>query len=97
MTELRVEWAYDQRFVSEDDGFTIQELQESGRIPVVRLSAVDEILAEAVWAMKRLKCEAEAALEPEELQDDLSYQRAQAFLASPAVAEWREREEGKKS
>ena len=58
-------------------------------VPVVRLAEVDKVLAEAVWAMEKLL----AAVPPHGLSDE-SFDRIQAFLASPLVAAWRERQKG---
>jgi len=58
-------------------------------LPVVRLSEVDAVLEEAVWAMELLQCM------PPHRFADASLNRIQAFLDSPLVAAWRERQKGK--
>lgn len=57
------------------------------KTPVVRLAEVDDLLREAVWAME---------LVMQMYSGPAQYARAEKFLASPAVAEWREREEWNK-
>lgn len=72
---------------------------------VVRLADVDELIQEAVWAMElvidRIRYRNDLPQQTfNELEvlcmKDRNYQRAQAFLASPTVQAWRERQEGKK-
>jgi hypothetical protein len=58
-------------------------------IPVVRLEAVDAVLTEAVWAMELVF---EQALMFNEHTAKVMTDRSHAFLASPMVAAWRERQ-----
>jgi len=62
-------------------------------VPVVRLAAVDQVIAEAVWAMEQAVSAMECGVAWRDLMDDVNYQRAQAFLASDTVAQWRKRQE----
>lgn len=68
-------------------------------VPVVRLPAVDQVIAEAVKFAEAIVEQYEK--NPSRLYHiplDSQYQDAQAFLASDTVAQWRERQkEGKKS
>jgi hypothetical protein len=71
-------------------------------IPIVRLVAVDQVIAEAVWAMVQflntLECLALVTLKTKAERDahfstSPHYQHAKAFLASDTVAQWRKRQE----
>ena len=83
--EMKIEWAV---------GLHLESKESSEwHIPVVRLHEVDQVIAEAVWAMEWLEEEG-----PSGPMGNRGYQRAEAFLASDLVAQWRDRqEEGKKS
>jgi len=63
-------------------------------VPVVRLEQVDALIGEAVWAMEVVSNSIYQRMMWHAPKDP-DYQRAQAFLASRDVAEWRERKEGK--
>jgi hypothetical protein len=53
-------------------------------VPVVRLTAVDQVIAEAVWAMEQLNPILRMS------------KRVQAVLASDTVKKWRERQKEEK-
>ena len=61
--------------------------------PVVRLAAVDQVIAEAVWAMEQVIMELPHVSVSKTVRD--RKYRAQAFLGSDLVVQWRERQEGK--
>jgi hypothetical protein len=70
--------------------FTVEWVQiDKHAVPVVRLPEVDTVIAEAVWAM-------EYVIAVQRLSSHPDYQRAQAFLASQVVTEWRKRQEERK-
>ena len=73
---------------------TMEEMKitwsEGGRDPLVRLADVDRLIGEAVWAMEEML----AHLDPYDGHYESHVKRAQAFLVSPLVAAWRERQEG---
>jgi hypothetical protein len=54
-----------------------------------QVKQIDEVIAEAVWAMEWLEEEG-----PSVPMGNRGYQRTQTFLASDLVAQWRERQEG---
>jgi hypothetical protein len=82
MKEMPIEYAV---------GITLaKEPSSQWEVPVVRLHAVDEVIAEAVWAMEWLEEEG-----PSGPMGNRGYQRTQTFLASDLVAQWRKRQEGK--
>ena len=69
---------------------------EIGPIPVVRLEQVEALIGEAREIIEQhlIICQVlNSALGGTEtmLRSEPGYQRAKAFLASPVVAEWRER------
>ena len=97
MTELKVEWA-PVAFLDDHDPQAFPD-----DVPVVRLEQVDAVIGEVVWAMEivmfRIQYKndkpSQTFNELEELcMKDSGYRRAQAFLASPLVAEWWQRQEG---
>lgn len=79
-----------------------------GSQQVVRLPEVDKVIQEAVWAMETVQnsvrnywsdalvTDESAVCVDEAVAKDARYQHAEAFLASPVVKAWRERQEGKK-
>jgi len=77
-------------------GITLaKEPSSQWEVPVVRLHAVDEVIAEAVWAMEQFIMELPHVSVSKSVRE--RKYRAQAFLTSDLVAQWRERqEEGKK-
>lgn len=81
MKTLTVEWVYPLML---DEKPSLKS-----NTPVVRLPEVDAVLTEAVWGMEKLL----EAVPPHGLSDE-SFNRNQAFLASPLVKAWRERGEG---
>jgi len=95
-------------YVEDESILTNQYPNTPGITPFVRLYKVDAVIEQAVWAMERLQANVRTGYfsvwddhdfppkdkEIEELvQKDPDYQRAQAFLASEAVDEWRKRQE----
>ena len=79
-------------------GDVIQDRIDEG---VEHQASLDEVLAEAVWAMESVKLAIQSAavkslglgvehgVVRQVLLQDPAYQRAVEFLASPLVAEWR--------
>lgn len=104
MMDFKVEWV--SKSVRRED-FTDAPIAkglgtiEDSFIPVVRLAEVEKLIAELEWAMRRLLVERGDVLQrlhgksPDDMRpiiaQDLTYQRAQACLAS--VAAWREGQE----
>ena len=84
--EMKIEWTYS-HYLDETDGGM------KSSIPVVRLAAVDEVIAEAVWAMEQFIMELPHVSVSKSVRE--RKYRAQAFLTSEIVAQWRERQEGK--
>lgn len=92
---LTIEWVYPP-FVKEQPETRLSELDIKRKrdIPVVCLAEVDALMAEAVWAMEHVihtyrHVTDDRWIGTEALQEK---QRAQAFLARPDVAAWRERQ-----
>lgn len=94
MMDFKVEWVFDDRLISEADGFTAKEMAEAGRIPVVRLAEVETLIAKAEQFAKVIVEQYEK--NPSRLHYiplDTQHESAQAFLAS--IAAWRKGQEGK--
>ena len=100
MKALKVEWVYDHDLY--DNG----QLSASAMEQVVRLTEVDKVLTEAVWAMEQIVqmktqewtdlChDNNPDIANEDIQalavQDADFQRAQAFLAGPLVQDHLER------
>ena len=81
MKEMKIEWVFECDFL---------DRQYASNAPVVRLAAVDQVLAEAVWAMEYASAH---AWQTEGNHGSIAA-KAQAFLASNTVAQWRERQKG---
>lgn len=81
---MKIEWTFEKDLMS--------QRAFSHEIPVVRLAEVDTLLKEAVWAMELVW--EQAPMFSEHTANEMT-KRSSDFLASPAVAAWREREEGK--
>ena len=82
MTEMKIEYAI-AAFLGKRDPKAIP-----ADIPVVRLEAVDAVLAEAVWAMELL----EQYLEHDHEADPADRHRITKAFASDIVTQWRERQ-----
>lgn len=93
---MKIEWAV---------GLHLDVKEETRwHVPVVRLAEVDAVLAEAVWAMEQLQnsvrnfwsdalaTDESALCVDEAAAKDARYQRAQAFLSSQVVTDWRKRQ-----
>jgi hypothetical protein len=87
MMEMNIEWASANEIAKHPIDIAAYGEQPE---PVVRLAAVDEVIAEAVWAMEWLEEEG-----PSGPMGNRGYQRTQTFLASDLVAQWRGRQERK--
>lgn len=106
MDPMKIEWVYKSSFLNANDLAIAHDTSSaiSQLAPVVRLAAVDAILAEAVWAMEKLQTERrwlwanvfdlspDAYSVDRQLAVDDLYLRAQAFLDN--LAAWRKGQEG---
>lgn len=113
MKEMKIEWVHGTLWATKEA--CDQHCQvihprlgiKEASTAVVRRDAVDQVLAEAVWAMeliqKRLRHDYKKVWEdhPFPISDaaidaatiaDTNYQRAQAFLTSPTIAAFRARQ-----
>jgi len=86
MKEMKIEYVYEDSFYETDVLEGKPSLQRM--VPVARLEAVDELIAEAVWAMERLGVE----LVKQEGPQTEEYERTLDFRHSRLVDEWRKRQ-----
>ena len=98
---LKIEWVCDFH-IMDAPADPARTFDPDADVPVVRLEQVDAVIGEVVWAMEivmfRIQYKndkpSQTFNELEELcMKDSGYRRAQAFLASPLVAEWWQRQE----
>ena len=91
MKEMKIEWASANEIAKHSIDIAAYGEQPE---PVVRLAAVDEVIAKAeMFAAKTLAMYRFAGLH----EDSSMMTEVKDFLASDLVAQWRKRQEGKKS
>lgn len=91
-TPLQIQYVEPGFLLTESSKARYQPCRQRGMVSVVRLFEVDALIQEAVWATEQAVSAMECGVSWKDLMNDVNYQRAQAFLARPMVAAWRERQ-----